>query len=247
MSLSLSEGYGDVMDYADIIGGKFGRLTVLDFAGFSESKGEINRRSCYRCQCECGNSVIVKRKVLLAGRCSRCGNCAKLVHEGQHYRYYDSNGDSFVFDESDLDIVNNHTWHIDDYGYPCTRIDNKNHRLTRMLLSPTENEYVDHINGNPRDNRRTNLRIAQCVDNQRNMRIPKHNTSGYKGVTFSKEKNRYKAQISINDKTKHIGYFDNPEDAAQAYDTAARFLYGEFACVNFPQSGEQGCHRNQTT
>lgn len=228
------------MDYADIIGRKFGRLTVVDFAGFIKPKGDAKRRSCYKCQCECGNFVIAQRHVLLVGRYTKCGNCAKIVQEGQHYQYYDLNGDSFVFDQLDLNLVNCHTWRIDAYGYPCTRIDQRNYRLTRMLLSPSEGEYVDHINGDTRDNRRANLRIARCVDNQRNMRIPKHNTSGYKGVSFSTEKQRYKAQISINNKTKHIGYFENPEDAAQAYDTAARFFIRRICLCELPTARRTG-------
>ncbi len=234
------------MDYFDIIGKSFGRLKVQEFAGFISSNGDNKRRSCYTCKCRCRNTVVVQRKRLLAGNTTTYGDCARIVLDGNSYRYYDINGDTFLFDEADLEFVHQHRWRIDDYGYPVTRINRKNYRFSRMLLSPSDNEYVDHINGDTRDNRRSNLRIALCVDNQRNMRIPKHNTSGFKGVSFVTAKNRYKAQISINDKTKHIGYFDNPEDAAQAYDTAVRFLFGEFACVNFPLPGEQGCRRNQT-
>ncbi len=232
------------MNYSDIIGNTFGRLNVQEFCGFMQSNGDTARRSYYKCKCQCGNIVVVQRKRLLAGNTTTCGNCYRIIPDGKNYRYYDINGDTFLFDAQDLEFVKQHRWRIDDYGYPVTRINRQNLRLSRMLLSPTDNEYVDHINGDTRDNRRHNLRIALCVDNQRNMRIPKHNTTGFKGVSFVTEKKCYKAQISINDKTKHIGYFDNPEDAARAYDTAARLLYGEFACVNFPQPGEQGCRRN---
>ena len=73
------------------------------------------------------------------------------------------------------------------------------------------------------------------------MRLPTHNTSGFKGVSFRKDRGKYRAYISINNRIKHLGYYDTPEDAARAYDEAARFYFAEFACVNFPRPGEQGC------
>ena len=233
------------MDYNDIVGRKFGRLTVLSYEGIKVSGKEGHGRSCYRCICDCGKEVIVKRKYLLNGRRTSCCDCTKITHEGDEYRYFDINGDSFIFDAQDLNLVQGHRWRIDPYGYPVTRIEQKNYRLSRLILQPQNGLYVDHINGDTRDNRRENLRLASTVDNQRNMRIPTHNSTGFKGVTYVRAKGRYRAQISINDRTKHIGYFDTSEEAARAYDTAARFLFGEFACVNFPLPGEQGCLRNQ--
>ena len=233
------------MDYSDIIGQRFGKLTALEYLGIKPSQNEGHGRSCYRCVCDCGNNVTVQRQWLLNGRRTTCGDCARLVREGDHFRYYDSNGESFIFDPCDLELVKQHRWRIDAYGYPVSRIKRKNYRLSRLILQPTSGEIIDHINGDTRDNRRENLRVAMSVDNQRNMRIPKHNTTGYKGVCFVKERKKYKAQISLHDRSKHIGYFNDPEEAARAYDEAARFYFGEFACVNFPLPGEQGCLRNQ--
>mgnify|MGYP002855667327 CR=1 FL=1 len=232
------------MDYTDIIGRRFGRLTVLEYEGIRSSFNEGHGRSYYKCACDCGKEVTVQRHCLLNGRRSSCGVCFSIVDEGNWYRYYDLNGASFIFDPCDLQLVQSHRWRIDDYGYPVSQINGRNYRLPRLIIEPDEDFLVDHINGDPADNRRENLRVAKSIDNQRNMRIPKHNTSGFKGVSFVKEKRRYKAQISINDRSKHIGYFDTPEEAARAYDEAARFFFGEFACVNFPRDGEQGCRRN---
>lgn len=90
-------------------------------------------------------------------------------------------------------------------------------------------EYADHINGDKLNNTRANLRIAACVENQRNSRKPKHNTSGFKGVTWHKGHRKWKAQISIENKSRHIGYFDTREKAHAAYCEAAKRIYGEFA------------------
>ncbi len=234
------------MNPNDIIGSRFGKLTVLEYAGVIYSGSEGHGRSCYRCICDCGNEVLVQRNRLLNGRRTSCGECFRIIQESGYYRYYDVNGASFIFDPCDLSLVKTYRWRIDAYGYPVTRIKGRNYRLSRLILKPGKNRLVDHINGDPADNRRVNMRLARNVDNQGNMRLSKHNKSGYKGVCFVKAKQRYKAQISINNKAKHIGYFDTPEEAARAYDTAARFLFGEFACVNFPLPGEQSCQRNQS-
>lgn len=92
---------------------------------------------------------------------------------------------------------------------------------------------VDHINGNGLDCRRSNLRLASRTENMRNMKLPKHNTSGFKGVSWLPS-GRWRAAIRSNRKTMHLGVFENIEEAAHAYDSAARELFGEFARLNFP-------------
>ena len=82
------------------------------------------------------------------------------------------------------------------------------------------------------------------LDNQRNMKIPKHNSSGYKGVGYRQDRGKYRAYISLQNRTKHLGYFQYAEEAARAYDQAARYYFGNFACLNFPSENEQGCRRN---
>ncbi len=230
------------MDTNDLLGNQYGRLYVSEYAGTISQYGK--KRSAFRCRCTCGNEVIVTRHDLKCGKRKTCGECFRIQEESDYYRYFDINGQSFIFDAEDLEIVKKYRWRIDAYGYPVTRIDQKNYRLTRMLLNPPNDRYIDHINGDTRDNRRENLRIVEKANNQMNMRTPSHNTSGYKGVSYSREKQRYRAYISLNNKTKHIGYFDTAEEAARAYDEAARFYFGEFACVNFPREGEQCCRRN---
>lgn len=154
-------------------------------------------------------------------------------------------GGSFICDMEALPILLEYNWLIDPYGYPVTKIRKRTTRFTRILLHPPDGLYIDHINGDPADNRKDNLRFATEINNQRNMCLPRHNTSGFKGVGYRKDRGRYRAYISLNNKTKHLGYFDNAEDAARAYDKAARFYFGQFACVNFPQEGEQCCFRNE--
>ena len=221
-------------DEGELIGRRFGKLLVIRFLG---SEGGAK----YLCKCNWGKEKIVRRKYLLNGRVKTCGECRKILLEDDHYRYMDDNGNSFIFDSQDLPLAKKHYWYIDDYGYAVAKVNRKTVRFTRILLGVSENEVVDHINGNTKDNRRCNLRIASRRENQGNMRLPTHNTSGFKGVSFRKDRGKYRAYISINNRIKHLGYYDTPEDAARAYDEAARFYFAEFACVNFPRPGEQGC------
>lgn len=104
---------------------------------------------------------------------------------------------------------------------------------------------VDHIDGDTRNNRRDNLRISEHRNNMKNLKLKANNTTGYKGVSFDKSHGKYYAQIGSDGVHHFLGYYNNPEEAARAYDKAARFYHGEYACVNFPLPGEQGCRRNE--
>lgn len=97
--------------------------------------------------------------------------------------------------------------------------------LSRVLSRPlAKGEIVDHINGNPLDNRRSNLRLASVAENSRNHGISKRNTSGVRGVSWHKGKRKWAAAITI-----HLGYFDNLEDAQIARERAESEFWGEFA------------------
>lgn len=95
--------------------------------------------------------------------------------------------------------------------------------------------YADHLNGDGLDNQRTNLRPTTHAQNMFNKRLYRNSTSGFKGVTRRRSDGRWQAQIQANKKHRHLGYFDAAEDAARAYDAAARELHGEYARLNFPE------------
>jgi len=104
-------------------------------------------------------------------------------------------------------------------------------RMHRVILDAPPELEVDHRNHNRLDNQRSNLRLATRAQNCHNMRMLKTNTVGLKGVTFCKCTNRFQAQINFKGRNKKLGRFDTPEEAHQAYVEAAKFYYGEFACV----------------
>lgn len=103
-------------------------------------------------------------------------------------------------------------------------------RLHRLIMNVTDpNIFVDHINHNGLDNRKSNLRICTNQENIRNCITPKNNKSGYKGIYWAKDKNKWTVQITLNNKTKYIGRYEKLEDAIAARKEATKKYYGEFA------------------
>lgn len=119
-------------------------------------------------------------------------------------------------------------WHIDDSGY----VRAGKTRLHRLILDPPEGMEVDHISHDLLDNRRANLRLCTRTQNQANRR-PSGNRE-WKGV-FKHSKSGYEAKIGLAGESIYLGLHRTPEAAAIAYDVMAKTLYGEFACLNFPE------------
>lgn len=90
-------------------------------------------------------------------------------------------------------------------------------------------DYVDHVNGDGLDNRRSNLRPATARQNQGNVGLRRDNKTGYKGVKH--HRGRYRADCA----KQYLGIFPTAEAAARAYDEAAVVAFGEFARLNFPK------------
>lgn len=87
---------------------------------------------------------------------------------------------------------------------------------------------IDHINGNPLDNRLENLRLATKTQNNMNRGATKRNTSGYKGVSWNKKDGNWQAKIRIDGRNHHIGSFNDKEAAYLAYCDYAKKHHGEF-------------------
>lgn len=105
--------------------------------------------------------------------------------------------------------------------------------MHRLIMNAPKYLFVDHINGDGLDNRKVNLRLCYHWENIANQRMHKNNTSGYKGVHWSKEKNKWKSEIKVNYKNIHLGYFDDKIEAARTYDKASKIYHGEYGRTNF--------------
>ena len=139
-------------------------------------------------------------------------------------------GARFVIDLEDVAKVSGKSWCrlSARWAYACTRLEGRLMLLHRLLLDASAGMQIDHIDGNPANNRRSNLRLCTHAENRKNNRKHSNNTSGFKGVSWHKQAKRWHARIMINYKSKHLGYFDTPEQAKAAYDAAAERLFGEF-------------------
>lgn len=92
----------------------------------------------------------------------------------------------------------------------------------------------DHINRNPLDNRRENLRLTTRQQNSMNRGPNKNNSTGFKGVCFDKSRGKYLAGVKVNYRRVNLGRYKTAEEAARVYDAAARKHHGEYAVLNFP-------------
>lgn len=150
-------------------------------------------------------------------------------------------GFSALVDDEDYPRVSQHKWRAlvrksarksrvyvaRHEGWP----DRKTILLHRFLTDAPAEMVVDHINGDTLDNRRANLRVCTQAQNLANQG-PKFGCSGFKGV--HRHRGKWKVTISSAKEMHYLGVFQNIEDAARAYDDAAKRLHGEFARLNFP-------------
>ena len=134
-----------------------------------------------------------------------------------------------VVDPEDASLISKLPFGVTVSGYAVNQADNGMHYLHKLIMN-TES-YVDHINGNKLDNRRSNLRIATNSQNMMNRGKTASNTSGYKGVF--KNRSLWMARIKVEGRPIYLGSFVTKEEAAFKYDIAAKKYHKEFANLNF--------------
>jgi hypothetical protein len=141
-----------------------------------------------------------------------------------------------IVDDDMFEYLNQFNWHLNTEGYAQREIWNKGNRIKvrmhREILGTPVGMDTDHINNNRLDNRRENLRVCTRSENLQNSSLRSNNTSGYKGVSYFKHGRLWMASLYLNKKLVFCKYFHNPEDAARAYNEAAKKYFGEFAKLN---------------
>ena len=157
------------------------------------------------------------------------------------------NGGYTQVDATDAEGVRAVRWWRSVEGYVTGKVGGKNYRLHRYLLDPPASMEVDHIDGNPLNNSRSNLRLATRAQNRRNSRKQPGCTSRYKGVTWFKGRDCWLAQIHYRvgpgrTRCEKLGQYRDEAAAARAYARGACCLLGGCAGPHFPVSAwVHGC------
>lgn len=238
----------------NLIGKRFGRLTVIDRADDYICKD--NRRDVqWLCKCDCGNTCIVRGYALKKGTSTSCG-CYSLELRSSRSRKqntydltseefgigYTSKGEEFWFDKEDYDSIKDYCWYYGTGGYlvsnPKKSNSRKNniqfHRLVMGVLDMDwKDVMVDHIkhgtmNELKYDNRKQNLRLVNRSENNQNTHLRKDNTSGVKGVVFNSKARKWTASIHVNKQSIWLGTFDSFEAAVNARKEAQKKYYGTY-------------------
>ncbi len=147
-----------------------------------------------------------------------------------------------IVDDCDYEELSQYKWHVvlmhsspkavrktpgDENG--------KQHAIYmhRQIMNAPPGMDVDHINHDTLDNRRsTNLRVCTRAQNAANQRKGTGCSSQFKGVSWEKDRGKWRAQITISGKSTYLGLFDDEVDAACAYNAEARVKFREFALLN---------------
>lgn len=133
-----------------------------------------------------------------------------------------------LVDDKDFASASRYKWYGGKYVYRVCG--NTTQTLHRFIMKPSKGLYVDHINRDTYDCRRSNMRVCSPLLSAHN-RSARRNKIGYRGVCLSHGKN-YCARITIRRKKLHLGVFQTAKEAAVAYDLAALQYFGQYADLN---------------
>lgn len=143
-------------------------------------------------------------------------------------------GQTFTFDLGDEDLLRSRLWRINGTKRLVRQVSRGgkvlNLYIQHEILGVAPGVWIDHINGDPTNNRRANLRICTPTENARNRPPDRNSAVPYKGVSIAK--NRFNASITADGVACRLGSHKTAEAAALAYDEAARRMFGEFAWIN---------------
>ena len=146
-------------------------------------------------------------------------------------------GKYVIVDDEDFEWLNQFKWSYLNVGYAVrTRYDKYGKKkmiyMHREILKVPKGFLTDHINFDPLDNRRSNLRIATRGENITHSLPRQSNISGLKGVSFHSKTKKWFARIMVDRKIYSTKYFNSSIEAAEAYNKLAESVRGEFAFLN---------------
>ena len=138
-----------------------------------------------------------------------------------------SDGGYTLVDDMDYELLSKYSWRKNSQGYVRQSLANGKF-LHRLLLKAPSNKLVDHINRNPLDNRRANLRLCTASENNVNMKLRKDNKSGFRGVSWHSSAKKWASEIKYEGVKMFIGTYHDLDEAIGARLTAELEYFGEF-------------------
>ena len=230
------------MNKYDLIGKKFGKLTAIKFDRIEhhrDLKGKNRDKGYWLCQCDCGNKVSITRNELVTGKTKSCGCLIKEVaKERAKKNLINLTGKRFGnlvvigMAKTENKILNNGD-NRTIYYWKCkcdcgNQVMVEGNRLREGRIKDCEDikrnatkSYTQIGNEFKKENI---LKEGTRLDNLSG-KLSKANTSGVRGVSFKKDKNKYKATIGFQKKTYFLGYYDNLEEAKKAREKAEEKYY----------------------
>ena len=233
----------------DLTGLKFGRLTVLYEAEPRYTSGG-HKKIMWHCKCDCGKGteLDVHSIDLISGHTKSCGcynretASKKMLKMRKGYNKYDLSGNygigydskenEFWFDLEDYNLIKNYCWYKHrEYFEAKDSKTGKHIFLHKLIMNDVENTSdIDHINTDRKyDNRKSNLRIAKRIENCRNRKLNKNNTSGVTGVYWATREQKWRASIRVNYKRIELGDYDDFDDAVKARKDAEKIYFKNFS------------------
>jgi hypothetical protein len=226
------------------------RLTVIEqVEDRIYPNGDHKAQWLCECNCEKHNRFITLGESIRNGHTKSCGCIQKekavktvkdVLHKVNRYdlsRDYgvgwaSNTNEEFYFDLEDYDKIKGYCWsaHTGKNGYTTirARVPGKSgHTIMSWVI--VGDKWYDHINHNPLDNRKENLRKVTQTENNRNRSVAKNNTSGITGISLNKRNKNWRSRILVDGKSIELGSFRNKEDAIVARLQAELKYFGEFA------------------
>ena len=220
----------------DLTGRTFTRLKVIKRT--DKPNGVKNQHAYWLCKCRCGKEVVADCIALLRGNTKSCGCYSadiakkrlskqrgkskkknKFIDCGEYYKGYTETGKEFLFDKDMYTSISQYYWG-ESKGYFHTSTGNTTSKylpLHHLVMGkPEKGKEIDHINRDPRDNRKQNLRVVSHLENMQNLSKNKTNTTGVSNVYYDKTRKKFFGRFRYNKKIYYSKACDNIKDAEKA-------------------------------
>lgn len=216
----------------NLTGKVFSRLTVL-----SEAGRDKHEKVMWLCECSCGNKPILSGNTIKSGNTKSCGCLHKEIMSNILTTHGLRKHPLYAVWLSMKARCYNESYHqYADYGGRGITICDRWINSFRDFYNDVAYHYNDNLQLDRVDNdgnyEPSNVRWVTQQQNGMNRRGATRSTSGYKGVSWNGGKGKWVAQIGLNGKKQHIGYFLDERAAAKAYNTYALEWFGEYAYLN---------------